>query len=126
MKKILRLIWLVLLAAIVLSTTVFAVQPRWENAQTLILDIGSTNYSCTIDGKMGTTKMECTMTLYEQDWLGNRTEVAHYSGTYNGRYHVFTGYYNIQSGKTYILTMDGSVTCNNVTEPISKTTERKF
>ena len=126
MKKILRLILLVLLATIVLSTTVFAVEPRWTNVDNLWLTINSSTYSCTVDGHTGTTKMECTMTLYEQDWLGNRTEVAHYSGTYNGRYHVFTGNYNMQSGKTYILTMDGVVTCNGVSETISCTTERRF
>ncbi len=127
MKKILYFVVLTALAVVLLSSTAFAVQPRWANVTSVVPTTfaSSGSYSCTIDCLPGTTKIECTMTLYEKNWLGNYIEVSRTSDTYNGSYHVFMGYHGIQSGRTYMLVIDATVIRSGAAEPISYTFEKK-
>lgn len=73
----------------------------------------------------GTTKIECTLTLYEKGFFGNYTQVSQVSETYNGPRHEFVGYYAIKSGTTYKLNTTAKVTRNGVTETVSTDFEKR-
>lgn len=126
MKNALRIILALFLAATLLSTTVFAVQARWANVNSITPKFfgGSDHYSCIIEGRSGTSKIECTLTLYEKSENGNYIEVSHVSETcYTYRY-TFVGYYNIKQGKTYKLVTEATVTCNGTAEDVSSSFEK--
>lgn len=112
---------LVALVAVLLSATAFAAQPRWENVATISSTINKrgNEYSCLISGNPGTTKIACTMVLYEKNWLGQYVEISRTSSTYNGISHEFVGSCNMQSTKTYMLTISATVTCNGTNETVS-------
>lgn len=121
MKKIVRSVLLIALAAILLSATAFAAQPRWTNVATISSDIDKIGdeYACLINGNPGTTKIVCTMVLYEKNWLGQYIEISKTSSTYNGISHEFVGNCSMQSNKTYKLTISATVTCNGTNETVS-------
>ena len=127
MKKILRSILAVALLLGIVSTTVFAVQPRWETVASLSPSMSASDgdYTCAIIGLDGTTKIECTLTLYEKGFWGNYKQVAQTSDTYYGQMHEFSGNYPIKSGTTYKLNTTATVTCNGVTETVTYDCENR-
>ena len=120
MKKIVSVIISVVLAA-VLSVTAFAVQPRWKNVISIspTISAASQTYTSYIVAVQDTTKIECTLVLYEKGLFGNYTEVGRTSSTYYGFRHEFSGSYDIKSGKTYKLTTTLTVTANGTCETVS-------
>lgn len=126
MKNVVKSILMLILVASLLCTTVFAVQERWKNVASItpVIDKGIGFYSSAIKGEPGTTKIECTLTLYEKTWYGTYKEVSHISETYYGQTHTFIGYYNIEAGKTYKLVTEATVTCNGVAEDVSSSCEK--
>ena len=127
MKKILRSILAVALLLGIVSTTVFAVQPRWGTVASLSPSMSASDgdYTCAIIGLDGTTKIECTLTLYEKGFWGNYKQVAQTSDTYYGQMHEFSGNYPIKSGTTYKLNTTATVTCNGVTETVTYDFEKR-
>lgn len=126
MRKSLRTILAIFFAATLLSTTVYAVQARWANVRQILPTISAASgcYSCSIEGLPGTTKIECSLTLYEKAEDGNFVEVSHVSETCYVSNHKFVGYYNIKRGKTYRLVAAATVTCNGIAEDVSSTFEK--
>ena len=127
MKKFLRNLLAVTLLLGIVSTTAFAVEPRWRNVASISPSISAYDGSYTSDiiCNDGTTKIECTLTLYEKGLFGNYNQVAQTSSTYYGQMHEFVGYYAIKSGKTYKLNTTATVTCNGVTETVSTDFEKR-
>lgn len=127
MKKILRSILAVALLLGIVSTTVFAVQPRWETVASLSPSMSASDgsYTCAVTGLEGTTQIDCTLTLYERGFWGNYKQVAQTSSTYYGQVHEFSGYYPIKSGTTYKLNTTATVTCNGVTETVTYDFEKR-
>ena len=113
MKKKLCATFLTLLALMVFATSVFAAEARWRNVTKITpIILASTNtYSSVINGLEGTTKIDCTLILYEKNP----------SGTYS----EFSGTANIKSGTTYKLETIATVTCNGSDETVSTTFEKK-
>lgn len=127
MKKFLRSILTVALLLGIISTNALAVQPRWETVISISPSMSATDGSYTSDivGLEGTTKIECTLTLYKKGFWGNYTQVAQTSDTYYGQMHEFSGYYPIKSGTTYKLNTTATVTCNGVTETVTYDFEKR-
>lgn len=111
----------------IVSTTAFALEPRWANVATISPSISAYDgcYTSDIVGIEGTTKIECTLTLYEKGFWGNYTQVAQTSETYYGPRHEFVGYYTIKSGTTYKLNTTAVVTRNGVAEKVSYDFEKR-
>lgn len=110
----------------ILSVTVFAAQPRWKNVSTYAMSISPDKdcYSISIIGNQGTTKIDCTLTLYEKTWYGTYKELSHIAETYYGQSNTFYGYCDISAEKTYKLVAEFTVTCNGVAEDVSGSIER--
>ena len=127
MKKMLRSVLAVVLLLGIVTTTAFAVQPRWETVASLSPSMSASDgdYTCAIIGLDGTTKIECTLTLYEKGFWGNYKQVAQTSDTYYGQMHEFSGNYPIKSGTTYKLNTTATVTCNGVTETVTYDFEKR-
>ena len=127
MKKILRSILAVALLLGIVSTTAFAVQPRWENVASISPSMSASDgsYTSAIIALEGTTKIECTLTLYERGFWGNYKQVDQTSETYYGPRHELIGYYDIKSGTTYKLNTTATVTCNGVTETVTYDFEKR-
>lgn len=127
MKKYLRIIFGMVLAAALLCTTAFAVEARWSNVASIGPSISANDgcYLSVVNGLSGTTKIDCTLILYEKGWFGSYTEVARTSGVYYGPSHEFAGYYDIKSGTTYKLTTQATVTRNGVDEYVEYSFEKK-
>lgn len=127
MKKKLCALLAVILTATFLATTALAAEPRWTNV-TLINPAISENgsYASTVSCVSGTSKIECTMVLYQKGLFGTYSEVSRSSDIYYGDTYRFTGHYNIQSGKTYKLTTTVIATCNGVSEEVSTSFEKDF
>ena len=127
MKKKLCALLVVILTATFLATTALAAEPRWTNV-TLINPAISENgsYANTVSCVSGTSKIECTMVLYQKGLFGTYSEVSRSSDVYYGDTYRFTGHYNIQSGKTYKLTTTVIATCNGVSEEVSTSFEKDF
>ena len=123
MKKIISAIISIALAA-VLCVTAFAAQPRWKNLVIIspTISAASTSYIVAVED---TTKIECTLVLYEKGLFGNYTEVDRTSSTYYGFEHEFSGSYDIKSGKTYKLTTTVTVTANGTSETVSYDFEKR-
>jgi len=118
MKKFLRSLLAITLLLGIVSTTALAAEPRWRN-------VASISPSMSAYALEGTTKIECTLTLYEKGFFGNYTQVSQVSETYNGPRHEFVGYYAIKSGTTYKLNTTAKVTRNGVTETVSTDFEKR-
>lgn len=125
MKKLLRVVALAVLMSLILSASVFAAQPRWTN----VASIGSTIdkvgdfYASLINGNPGTIRIVCTLVLYEKNWLGQYNEVSRTSSSYNGPCYQFIGYYDMDSNKTYKLTINAVVVCNGSKEVVTDSME---
>lgn len=72
MKKYLRIIFGMVLAAALLCTTAFAVEARWSNVASIGPSISANDgcYLSVVNGLSGTTKIDCTLILYEKGWFG--------------------------------------------------------
>ena len=81
-------------------------------------------FSCT-SCLSGTTKIDCTLVLYEKGLFGTYSEVSRSSSTYYGHTHEFSGTANIKSGTTYKLVTTATVTRNGSSETVSNTFEKK-
>lgn len=127
MKKKLCATFLTLLALMVFATSVFAAEARWRNVTKITpIILASTNtYSSVINGLEGTTKIDCTLVLYEKGLFGTYSEVSRSSSTYYGHTHEFSGTANIKSGTTYKLVTTATVTRNGSSETVSNTFEKK-
>lgn len=126
MKKIISAIISIALAA-VLCVTAFAAQPRWKNLVIIspTISAASKTYTSYIVAVEDTTKIECTLVLYEKGLFGNYTEVDRTSSTYYGFEHEFSGSYDIKSGKTYKLTTTVTVTANGTSETVNYDFEKR-
>ena len=127
MKKKLCALLVVILTATFLATTALAAEPRWTNV-TLINPAISENgsYASTVSCVSGTSKIECTMVLYQKGLFGTYSEVSRSSDVYYSDTYRSNGHYNIQSGKTYKLTTTVIATCNGVSEEVSTSFEKDF
>lgn len=78
MKKKLCATFLTLLALMVFATSVFAAEARWRNVTKITpIILASTNtYSSVINGSEGTTKIDCTLILYEKNQSGTYSEIS--------------------------------------------------
>ena len=126
MKKVISVFIAVMLSA-VLCVTAFAVQPRWKSVVSISPTISSASktYTSYIVAVHDTTKIKCTLVLYEKGLFGNYTEVDRTSSTYYGFEHEFSGSYDIKSGKTYKLTTTITVTANGTSETINYDFEKR-
>ena len=87
MKKFLRsIVSVFLLLGIVSNTTALAISPRWSTVSSISPSMSAADgsYSSAIIGLEGTTKIECTLTLYEKGFWGNYTQVDQVRNTYFG------------------------------------------
>ena len=121
MKKFLRSLLAITLLLGIVSTTALAAEPRWRNVASISPSMSAYDgsYTSAIIALEGTTKIECTLTLYEKGFFGNYTQVSQVSETYNGPRHEFVGYYAIKSGTTYKLNTTAKVTRNALLTPAS-------
>lgn len=89
----------------VFATSVFAAEARWRNVTKITpIILASTNtYSSVINGSEGTTKIDCTLILYEKNQSGTYSEISRCSSTRYGQKGTFSGTANIKSGTTYKL-----------------------
>lgn len=127
MEKVSRTVISFALVVAMLCTAAFAAYARWQNVASLSPSISANDdvYSCEVSGLSGTTKIYCSLTLYEKGWFGTYTKVASTSSTYYGSPHVFSGTCDIQSGKTYRLDISATVTRNGSAETVSDSFEKK-
>lgn len=126
MKKVICLALVFALSAVMLSATVFAAEARWNNVASISPSISVNDgcYTSAITGLKGTTKIDCTMVLYQKNWLGLYTEVSRTNETYYGRMHEFVGYYDFRVGITYKLDITAIVTCNGSDETVTYSFEK--
>lgn len=126
-EKVLRSLLAITLLLGIVSTTALAAEPRWRNVASISPSMSAYDgsYTSAIIALEGTTKIECTLTLYEKGFFGNYTQVSQVSETYNGPRHEFVGYYAIKSGTTYKLNTTAKVTRNGVTETVSTDFEKR-
>ena len=127
MKKFLRSVLVVAIMLGIVTTTVFAIEPRWSTVTSISPSISAYDGSYTSDiiALNDTTKIECTLTLYERGFWGNYKQVDQTSETYYGPRHEFIGYYEIKSGTTYKMHTTATVTCNGVTETVTYDFEKR-
>ena len=113
-------------ALTVFATSAFAVV-RWRNVASIYpgISAGDNSYTCEISCLSGTTKIDCTLVLYEKGLFGTYSEVSRSSSTYYGHTHEFSGTANIKSGTTYKLVTTATVTRNGSSETVSNTFEKK-
>ena len=104
MKKKLWAVLVAFVALTVFATSAFAVV-RWRNVASIYpgISAGDNSYTCEISCLSGTTKIDCTLVLYEKGLFGTYSEVSRSSSTYYGHTHEFSGTANIKSGTTYKL-----------------------
>lgn len=124
MKKATRFILVSLIIFSLCVCTVFAVQPRWVNTARIAPNITQNNYYATVEGLSGTTKIACTLVLYQKGLFGSYSEVARTSNTYYGSVHTFSGSYTVTSGKTYKLEVTAVVTRNGTSETATSSVEK--
>lgn len=98
MKKKLWATLVAFIALMVFATSAFAAA-RWRNVASISPSIsaGDNNYTCEISCLSGTTKIDCTLVLYEKGLFGTYSEVSRSSSTYYGHTHEFSGTANIKS-----------------------------
>ena len=127
MKKKLCAVLVTLLALTLFAASAFAAEARWRNVISLSPSISASDgrYTCEVVGASGTTKIDCTLVLYEKSWLGTYSEVARSSSTYYGQVQEISGSTNIKSGTTYKLVTTATVTRNGSAETVSNTFEKK-
>lgn len=127
MKKIVSLLLVVVLVCIMATGAVFAAEPRWTNVVSIFPTISDTSdlYGVTVSAIPGTTKIQCTATLYKVGWFGSTTYVDSFSDTYYGQSTDFSDSASIGSG-TYRMNVTLKVTANGYTETINREYESSF
>ena len=85
MKKKLWAVLVAFVALTVFATSAFAVV-RWRNVASIYpgISAGDNSYTCEISCLSGTTKIDCTLVLYEKGLFGTYSEVSRSSSTYYG------------------------------------------
>ena len=98
MKKKLWAVLVAFVALTVFATSAFAAV-RWRNVASIYpgISAGDNSYTCEISCLSGTTKIDCTLVLYEKGLFGTYSEVSRSSSTYYGHTHEFSGTANIKS-----------------------------
>ncbi|MCQ5080224.1 hypothetical protein NE586_10005 [Gemmiger formicilis] len=127
MKKKLCAIFITILAFMLFAPAAFAADARWRNVATITPAISARDgsYASVVSCLEGTTKIECTLVLYEKNWLGAYSEISRCSSTYYGQKGKFSGTANIKSGTTYKLETIATVTRNGSSETVNTTFEKK-
>ena len=127
MKKKLCAIFITILAFMLFAPAAFAADARWRNVATITPAISARDgsYASVVSCLSGTTKIDCTLVLYEKGLFGTYSEVSRSSSTYYGHTHEFSGTANIKSGTTYKLVTTATVTRNGSSETVSNTFEKK-
>lgn len=127
MKKIIAGFVSLMLTLIVATTTLAAppqkAQLQWTNvfSMTPTIYAQTDEYACEIYALEGTTRIDCTIKLYEESTPGTNLFIlkSSLSDTYNGSQHIFRGYYDIKEGLRYKIVVDATVTRNGYAEPVS-------
>lgn len=127
MKKIVSLLLVVVLVCIMATGAVFAAEPRWTNVVSIspIISDASDIYGVTVAGVSGTTKIQCTATLYKVGWFGTTSYVDSFTDTAYDDVGVFRDTASIGSG-TYRMNVTLKVTANGYTETIDREYESSF
>ena len=83
MKKKLWAVLVAFVALTVFATSAFAAV-RWRNVASIYpgISAGDNSYTCEISCLSGTTKIDCTLVLYEKGLFGTYSEVSRSSSTY--------------------------------------------
>lgn len=127
MKRSISILLVLLMIVSVCAVSAYAAEPRWTNVASMspIIAADSGTYGNQVAGMSGTTRIACTLVLYEKGWFGY-SEVARTSETYDGGGHFFYGTYsNIKSGKKYRLDTTVTVTRNGVDETVTTSFEKQ-
>ena len=125
MKKLFKTLIFICLFTLLLCTTAFAAEARWKNVLSITPSITSSNYSTSVQCVGETTKIKCTMVLYERGLFGSYTEISRSSDVTYDHIAYFSHSANITKGKTYKLTTTLEVTANGTTETVSNEFEKK-
>ena len=127
MRKKLLCIFALIIASFVLCMSAFAAEVRWKSvvAVSPTISAADQSYSSYIVAVPETSKMVCTLVLYEKGFWGNYTEVSRSSSTYYGFRNEFSGTYAVEAGKTYKLTTTVVVTANGQSETVNYDFEKK-
>lgn len=99
------------------------VEPMWDNVTAIRLDFDFdyNTVDLTINGKLGTTRIDATVEIYEKS--GSRwIFIDEYTGGVNGTILSLDCPFNPTTGKTYKAVLSGTVTRNGITEDIDKET----
>ncbi len=127
MKKFLRSLLAITLLLGIVSTTALAAEPRWRNVASISPSMSAYDgsYTSAIIALEGTTKIECTLTLYEKGFSETIRRYLRSVRLTTVPRHEFVGYYAIKSGTTYKLNTTAKVTRNGVTETVSTDFEKR-
>ena len=127
MKKIVSLLLVVVLVCIMATGAVFAAEPRWTNVVAIIPTISDSSdiYGVTVTGVPGTSKIECSVSLYKVGWFGTTSYVDGFSSTQYSQSGDFSDSASIGSG-TYRMNVTLKVTANGDTETINREYESSF
>ena len=113
------------------DTYFIGIEPFWQNTSQIILSLsfsnGTATASGTIIGKSDASSISATYSLQEK--VGNSWVTVHTwaSQSTSGRTLGFSGTASATSGKTYRLTVSGSVTNTaGSVESVAGNTERKY
>lgn len=126
MKKSISILLVLLMIVSLCAVSAYAAEPRWTNVASMspIISAASDMYGNQVAGMSGTTRIACTLVLYEKGWF-SYSEVARTSETYNGSGHFFYSTYDIKSGKKYRLDTTVTVTRNGVDETVTTSFEKQ-
>lgn len=126
MKKRISILLVLLMIVSLCAVSVYAAEPRWTNIAYMspMIYADSDMYANQVRGMSGTTRIACTLVLYEKGLFGY-SEVARTSETYDGSGRLFSGTYDIKSGKKYRLDTTVTVTRNGVDETVTTSFEKQ-
>lgn len=127
MKKVIAGLLSFILTALIATTALAAppqtVQPMWKNVISVTPTIyaSTDEYACEIYAIEGTSRIACTLTLYEEKSPGSDAFIykSSLTDTYNGSQHIFRKSCAIEEGLRYKIVVSASVTRNGYAEPIS-------
>lgn len=128
MKRKLAILFTLAFSMFLLSTTAFASELRWNNVTIVYpsISVSRGEYACEIQGIKGTTKIDCTLILYEKASNGTLKELSRHSQVIYGRSYEFSKSYPLSNGKTYTLKVSAAVTSNGTVEEINESYEKAF
>lgn len=126
MKRKLAVLFTLAFSMFLLSTTAFASELRWNNVTIVYpsFSVSRGEYACEIQGVEGTTKIDCTLVLYEKTRSGDLKELSRHSQVIYGRSYEFSKSYPLSKGKTYTLEVSAAVTSNGTVEKINESYEK--